>query len=279
MVFLLVISIFTFAVRKYYRYSEDLTKLGQFGDFIGGTLNPLLTFLTFCIVLMTLFLQRAELRESRIEMKRSAAALEKQALLYEDQKFESNFFQLLGMFNSAISSIDLRGVNPPDVGGRSGTQYYDIRGRDCFYEHYKILKFSYNQTQKEYLDKYVVPESESEKMQQFLIIENERIQKAYEDFWRDAQQDLGHYFRILYNIIRFIDESNRNPIPYIRILRSQLSDYELLLLFYNCHTETGKKMKIYVERFSLLNNLTPKLLLKPAHQDLFDPIAFDDFDE
>ncbi|GEP10257.1 hypothetical protein MGN01_21020 [Methylobacterium gnaphalii] len=53
-----------------YRFSdaEAYTRLGQVGDFFGGVLNPLLTFLTFIGVLATIFLQREELKETREEV-------------------------------------------------------------------------------------------------------------------------------------------------------------------------------------------------------------------
>lgn len=50
-------------------------KPGEFGDFFGGVLNPLLTFLTFMGLLITIVLQHTELRESREEFARSADAL------------------------------------------------------------------------------------------------------------------------------------------------------------------------------------------------------------
>ncbi|MCB0738292.1 MAG: hypothetical protein KDC92_12315 [Bacteroidetes bacterium] len=37
--------------------------------------------------------------------------------------------------------------------------------------------------------------------------------------------------------------------------RAQLSDYELLILFYNCLCEYGGKFKPYVERYALLKSL------------------------
>lgn len=42
-------------------------RLGQFGDFVGGVLNPIFSFLAFCGLLYTVNLQRAELKEARNE--------------------------------------------------------------------------------------------------------------------------------------------------------------------------------------------------------------------
>lgn len=52
---------------------------GTFGDFFGGMLNPILTFLTFMGLLMTIILQQKELRLTRSELKESSLALADQA--------------------------------------------------------------------------------------------------------------------------------------------------------------------------------------------------------
>lgn len=50
---------------------------GVFGDFLGGSLNPILTFFTFMGLLITIVIQQTELRESRLEFRRTADALVK----------------------------------------------------------------------------------------------------------------------------------------------------------------------------------------------------------
>lgn len=72
------------------RISDDPTAWGQFGDFVGGTANPLLGFLTLIGLLLTIALQGKqldnsnkqlavsveELRETRRELARAAQAQE-----------------------------------------------------------------------------------------------------------------------------------------------------------------------------------------------------------
>lgn len=82
-------------------------KMGPFGDYIGGTLNPLLTFLTFMGLLVTIVLQQTELRDTRAELERSASALESQLRATDRQNFESTFFQMLTLHNTIVNSIDL----------------------------------------------------------------------------------------------------------------------------------------------------------------------------
>ncbi|WP_421866576.1 hypothetical protein [Motiliproteus sp.] len=48
--------------------------LGPFGDFIGGILNPILTFIMFISVLFTIVIQSNELKETRKEIARQASS-------------------------------------------------------------------------------------------------------------------------------------------------------------------------------------------------------------
>lgn len=70
-----------------------------------------------------------------------------------------------------------------------------------------------------------------------------------------------HYFRHLYRIFKYIDKSpliNDDRYEYAAIARAQLSEYELLMLFYNglnVNDEGQYKFKDFIEIYSLLNNL------------------------
>lgn len=228
--------------------ADSNTKLGVFGDFIGGTLNPILSFLAFSGVLVTIVLQRKELSHSRAELKRSADALEAQIKSSEQQKFENSFFNMLAALDRIVSGIDLYNKK------LQSTQ----TGKDCFSTFYTRLTKIYRRNQAEY------PKG----------LEDEKVINAFQKFWRDHQLELATYFRFLYNTIRYIDESENSQPHHIRLLRSQLSDQELLLIFYNCLTPSGSKMKPYVEKYALFDNLPTLRLLHKNHIDLYSSAAF-----
>ena len=99
---------------------------------------------------------------------------------------------------------------------------------------------------------------------------------------------LGHYFRNLYHILKFINErineeklllSNTNDEKlfeifktYADILQSTMSSYELSLLFYNILFFS--KMKELVVTFGFLENLAIEDLLEEEHKDFFKDIVF-----
>ncbi|WP_180802935.1 putative phage abortive infection protein, partial [Vibrio parahaemolyticus] len=96
------------------------------------------------------------------------------------------------------------------------------------------------------------------------------------EFWSVHDSELGHYFRFLYNIIKFLDESEHDAELYIKLLRAQLSDQELLILFYNSLTTQGQSFKKYIYKYHLLDNMPCAQLLKLEHQQYLEPKAFGD---
>lgn len=216
---------------------------GTFGDFVGGVLNPILTFLTFMGLILTIVLQQTELAESRVELAKSATALEGQLRALDRQNFEATFFQMLNLHNTIVNAMDVHRRNQDT-----------LRGRDCFRHFVKELRGFY--------DNNPLPD------------ELDRIVKAHEQFWEQFHGDLAHYYRYLYNIIRFIDETKVDKSRYMRVLRAQLSDDELFVLFYNGVTHRAVKFKAYVEKFALFDNLPDERLMSINHKTFYKEGAF-----
>ncbi|WP_020558242.1 hypothetical protein [Thiofilum flexile] len=85
--------------------------LGTFGDFLGGTLNPIFTFLTLISLIVTIVLQKVELSLARAEFKRSSDSLEAQSKNLEYQRFENTFFKLLDFFESCRDDVSYESIN------------------------------------------------------------------------------------------------------------------------------------------------------------------------
>ena len=105
----------------------------------------------------------------------------------------------------------------------------------------------------------------------------EIINSAYKNFYEKNQSEIGHYFRSLYNISKFIHMSEiGDKRLYSNLLRAQLSVNEMALLFYNCLSELGcKKFKPLIEEYSLLKGIPEELLIdSAAHKQHYKPGAF-----
>ncbi|EPH0778769.1 putative phage abortive infection protein [Pseudomonas aeruginosa] len=153
------------------------------------------------------------------------------------------------MHASILDSIDLTSTN-----GRV------TKGRDCFVVFYRRLKQHYTP------NKFSIHNDQSEL---------NLLREVYKKFWEENQLELGHYFRFLYNIFRFIKYSGFSDGPYSRLIRAQLSDQELLVIFYNCIASIhGDNFKSIAEEFSLFDNMPRELLISQTHLSHIAPSAF-----
>ena len=71
--------------------------------------------------------------------------------------------------------------------------------------------------------------------------------------------------------MKFIDRSNiAEPRFYTNLLRAQLSNSELHLLFYNCLAEFGRRKFLpLVAKYDLLQNMPKDGLVQPWHFDIY----------
>lgn len=220
-----------------------LTETGQVGDFIGGVVGALWSFTGVLLFYMSLRLQRKEFELQRDELSQTREEFKNQNNTLRLQRFENTFFNLISLHHQIVNSIDFDIYEGKKYNSRSLSEQgklsqelnlITLRGRDVFKHHY--IQFS-NEIMENHDIKYTM--------------------KKYMEYWDLVQTDFGHYFRNLYRIVKIVDEtefytyedlggkSNVNSneyntknfevrYRYISMLRAQLSDYELLWLFYNC---------------------------------------------
>ena len=216
------------------------SSFGEWGDFFGGVLNPILTFLTFMGLLITIIIQQKELKESRNEFKGQKEALEKQQIEMTIQSFDNKFFQMLNSFNNITESLAISGL---------------ITGKDVFKEHISVLKQKIRYSYDEDLSK---GKPDSNKIIYFLNVFN--------DFNNTYDTTFKYYFINLYQLIKFIDEDIpykgeeriRKAKKYTNIIRAQLSKDELVLLSYNAIgiiEFCGEDYKKLIEKYSFFEHL------------------------
>jgi hypothetical protein len=101
---------------------------------------------------------------------------------------------------------------------------------------------------------------------------------SYENLYSEYGPEMGHYFRNLYRIFKFIDETHvKDKTSYSGIVRAQLSTFELGLLFYNGLTSRGAKFKVYAETYALFENLEHQRLGNwPYEVTYFERSAYGD---
>ena len=82
--------------------------------------------------------------------------------------------------------------------------------------------------------------------------------KHYVDLYYSRKEELSHYYKIIYRIFKVVDESDldeKDKFEYITILRSQLSENEMLAIYYNSHSRYGESLYRFILRYNFLKHL------------------------
>jgi hypothetical protein len=245
----------------------------QFGDFVGGTVGPSLSFAALLGLAVTLLSQSISYRQT-------ADSLEEERRSSQRRDFERILFEMLRLYNDIVTNIDLRKL------GAQAKSEVIARGRDCFKNFYTTFRQRYKETKRRYegdpVKEAVAAVDGCPIARSDMPTEPKLIQEAYRIFYDEVQHDVGHCFRFLYRIVKFIDDEmpKENGIiserarTYAGLVRAQLSTYECALLFYNGLSEVGEKFKPLIETYALLGNFSLDVLITPEHESLFDKHAF-----
>ena len=220
----------------------SVSKSGTFGDSFGA-LTALFSGLAFAGLLITIFYQREDLGLTKEELRLTREEIKAQHL-------ETTFFHMLKLQQDIVAAIDLQ--RQTNDGGQQET-----RGRDCFKVFVRRIKRFHDDAKK----------ADSDEEMDTLV------HQAYQVLWEKSQSDLGHYFRSLYNVFKYVSEHEfSDKKQYGNIARAQISDFELVILLYNCTSKNGKNFIKYAEEFAIFDNLDPDLLIENKHINLL-PIA------
>ena len=206
---------------------NEISNRGAFGDMFGAV-NALFSGLAFSGVIITIYLQtkelrlqREELRDTRQEIKGQKLQLARQADLASAQMFENSFYNILESLR-----LHVNGFSDSSSG-------YNFQGQECF----KVYK--------DYLNNKLDEEKDQG--------------DAYLLFYNKFNNEMSIYFRLLYNLIKFVDSSKNVPElkkTYVDIVRANLSDDEVFIIYYNCHHfNEGAKMLEFCTKYRLLKHM------------------------
>lgn len=223
-------------------------------------------------------LQHEDLKMQRAEMELARSEMKEQNSTIKIQRFENTFFNMLQLQQEIVNQIDInfsykkfpKQTNYHNPGNISDHEL-NAKSKDAFYVSYKILHYMMKERFQHVMD---VPEKG---------YDIEEINKVYLRFYDELKTDLGHYFRNLYRIIKIVDKAKFDEdsikdflikYEYCSILRAQLSDYELLLLFYNCISPNGNEFFLkYVEKYTIFKNIPYHELQHADYKKLLNPVA------
>lgn len=204
----------------------DFRETGQIGDTIGGTMSPFVAIIAGLLTFLAFWVQY-----KANEQQRNDLAIE---------RFENTLFQMMTQQEGITDNLRYSADSSPTI---------LASGRHVF-------EFIYLHRQSEW--------------QTGLKMSIQHY--GYEAMTKDhSLWCLDHYFRHLYRTFKWVADgspsflSDTEKYGYAAIVRSMLSEYELVLIYYNALTyRDNEKFKLLIEQFSILDNLRLNLL---ARQD------------
>ena len=134
---------------------------------------------------------------------------------------------------------------------------------------------------KEFMLEYLKDYPETEKLVDNIntVLAGQKYKRYF--LGRTNQNYLSVYFRNMYNTIKIIDStkllSEDEKKEYIKILRAQLSNAELYVLFFNLLSRFGKKWitNEYVSKYEIIQNLPSKYSDGYDPKEYFDTIKYE----
>lgn len=215
---------------------RELGLLGPVGDFYGGSTIGLLSIASIFFIIHTIKIQSQELSLQREELSLTRGELEKTREEHamanktmEKQQFETTFFNMINLLGDIVGDMAVQGFHKEEVKGKLSFSQLYVR----------FTPYMRNANSKE-----------------------DAISK-YEMNYPDYEDILGHYYRHIYGILKFLDgHQHFENETYIEILKSQLSAYEHVFILYHCNSKFGEKMWSLVAKYNLLENLNTSLLFE-----------------
>lgn len=207
-----------------------------------------------------------------------------QAKIFENQKFENNFYNMLTILalkrdQMHAEHIDQEG-NIKEVFGLYAFKALHQKLESIVTHYFSTLTPSHSQyindTLQNEMDNIFSSLRHNENSQHFILL--------YDLFFESTDYCLEHYFRHLYHIFKNIDENvhdKNDRKKYFSIARAQLSPYEYALFYYNGlankdpHPDGTPKLKKLIEHNCLLHNHTASLLFEQGEAGSYTDTAFD----
>jgi hypothetical protein len=232
--------------------SPQLNDLGNYGSYLQGTVASMWALAGVLIIFVAFLVQAQQLNDQRKQFTAQNDAIKR-------QNFENRFFQLVNFHHKLVNDMAFEGE----------------AGRECF----RKWRDKLADIRTWLLDKEVkagfapasVPLPSGER---------NRSIEAYNQLYSAHQGTLGHYFRNLYHIIKFVNVSKDIPEQekrdYTNLVSVQLSSCELALLFYHGIHPEGAGFKPLIEKYGLLRDLDKeRFLFKPDHRCFFKEQAYE----
>ncbi|QQK58642.1 hypothetical protein FJD32_003460 [Shewanella sp. LC6] len=228
--------------------SLTIGQAGVFGDSF-GIVTSMFSGLAFAGMIITILLQREELRLQREELKETRLEISEQKKIFKIQNFNESFYRLLEFHKRNLSELSVLSDDAERLKGIDALRF--LLGR---------LKKSYS----------------SYGFQGFKnTTEDEKTEMAYALFV-EIQTTLARqsrYLETITSIFTLIEsqlESQREKEIYLDLFASQLTVYEIKYIFYQCLvSDPNDSLREYVHNANLFSDRGPHIGVSNTHRDIY----------
>lgn len=248
-----LISLFTLGVW--------ISKGNEIGDSFGAV-NALFSGLALAGIILTILMQRDELKLQRkeLELTRKEMELTRDEFISQNytlklQQFENTYFQMLSLFHENINSVTSNTKSHPYVGKRLFNVFLQNIDNDIE----TAFRNRFNSIENRKIDEefYKFHEDEIDKI---TIDDFTNYFKVVKSIYQD---DLSIYFTTLLNILKLIDKAEiDDKLYYISVISSQFTKSEKLTIFYyTISTNESSDFRSLVEKYNLLDGIKENMVI------------------
>ncbi len=309
-IFLLVYFGIPYILTREAIFGVSYTATGQIGDTFGGLTAPIVAFVAAFLTFIAFW---AQFKSNKAQTEQ----FEKQANKDNKEIIESNFFRLLEMHNR---NIDEFRINETITKRSVFKEYFkefkaSLKILELSLSKNNITSLeSFDKVNIAYLAFFTGVYDNSDKLLKSLLSKyDSKFVNSYIDLLRSSSdtfnssdkkfvptlgitdqlnyrpfhghlEELGHYFRNLFLIVKYIHDSSldfKDKYNYLKILRSQLSAQEQLILYYNSICQMGKAWieNGYVRDYKIIKNLPiPSIDFSPKPKEYLEKFKISEKD-
>lgn len=287
---LLILCLLPFLLTREKFSFLDYNTTGQIGDTIGGIAGPVIALIAAMLTFLAFWIQ---VQANKAQTKQ----FNKEDTDTKIDRFENKFYVLLKLHRENVTEINISDV----VSGRKAFifmfnefkfAYYALKS---IYSHENLYGVKREFSEQDFINiSFIVllmgiEESSVLGLSQYdddLIEKYIRDLKCYQSDFRDGKtlsiftddgaiftlkitykpfcghmSILGHYFRHLFQTVKFVVEQDdgiiKNKYEYLKTVRAQLSNHEQLLLYYNGLTSFGNSWidNKYFTEYGIIKNI------------------------
>lgn len=263
---------------------NPIDAFGLMGDSYGG-INALFSSLAFFGVLVTMLIQSRDNKKRTIVEQYFKMLDEQQKVVDEINvpqarrpKKDEAIVIAKGRKAFVEFKIQLKYlvIEIRKVADDGGFELSDIDVADIAYA---VFYYGSDTSWKPFMMEYLKDYKDTEKLVDGIVAKLKSNKRFVLE--RPNHNYLSVYFRNMYNAIKLIDNSSlfneEEKLNYVKVLRSQLSNSELYILFFNLISRFGKKWmdNNYVVKYQLIQNLPPKYCDGYDPKNYFPGIKFE----